>query len=66
MKIKDLDLNKYNYKRICVTTERGTVFLPVDTEEKLFELFGDEEIKDSGIEAAESGWLKLCPARFAK
>ena len=66
MKIKDIDLSKYNYKRICVASEHGTVFMPDGMEEKLFELFGEEDIEESGIEAAESGWLKLCPARFAK
>ena len=66
MKIKDIDLSKYNYKRICVASEHGTVFMPDGMEEKLFELFGEEDIEESGIEAAESGWLKLCPVRFAK
>ena len=66
MKIKDLDLTKYNYKRICVITDHGTVFMPDNTEEKFFEFFGEEEIDESGIVAAESGWLKVCPARFAK
>ena len=66
MKIKDIDLSQYNYKRICVASEHGTVFMPDGMEEKLFELFGEEDIEKSGIEAAESGWFKLCPVRFAK
>jgi len=66
MFIKDLDLSKYSYKRICVATEHGNVFLPEGMEEKLFELFSEEEIEESGIEVEESGWLKLCPSRFAK
>jgi hypothetical protein len=66
MKIKDLDLSNYSYKRICVMTDHGTVFMPENTEEKFFEFFGEEEINESGIEAAESGWLKIRPARFEK
>jgi hypothetical protein len=66
MKIKELDLSKYSFKRICIATEHGTVFMPEGKEEKLFELFGEEEIEEAGIEAAESGWLKLCPVKYTK
>ena len=66
MKIKELDLSKYSYKRICINSEHGTVFIPAGLEEKFFELYGEEDIDESGIEAAESGWLKLCPTRFVK
>lgn len=63
MKIKEIDFAKYEYNRICVATEHGTVFLPVEKEEKLIELFGEEEIEETGIEAAPSGWLKLSPKK---
>jgi hypothetical protein len=63
MKIKEIDLTKYSYKRICIATEHGTVFMPDGQEEKLKELFGELEIDEDGIEAAESGWLKLCPQK---
>ena len=66
MKIKELDLTKYDYKRICIATEHGTVFMPEGMEEKLFELYGDQDIEEVGIEASESGWLKLCPVKYAK
>ena len=66
MKIKEIDLSKYTYKRICVATEHGTAFMPCGMEEKLFELFGEEEIEEAGIEAAESGWLKLTPVSRKK
>lgn len=66
MKIKDINLTEYNYKRICIRTEHGTVFMPEGMEEKLFELYGEEDIDAAGIEAAESGWLKLCPTKYAK
>jgi len=66
MKIKDIDLTKYNYKRICIITDHGTVFMPEGMEEKFFEIFGEEDIEEAGIEAAESGWLKLCPSQYAK
>lgn len=63
MKIKEIDFSKYEYQRICVATEHGTVFMPHGKEEKFLELFGEEEIEESGIEAAPSGWLKLCPKK---
>ena len=66
MKIKDIDLTKYSYKRICISTEHGTVFLPEGKEKSLFALWGDEEIEEASIECAESGWLKLCPAKYKK
>jgi hypothetical protein len=61
MKIKELDLTKYNYKRICVATKHGNIFMPENTEESLLNLWGEEEIDETRTETSENGWLKLFP-----
>ena len=63
MKIKDIDLSKYVYKRICVATERGELFLPEHSENALVALYGENEISEEGITLTESGWLCLKPEK---
>lgn len=63
MKIKDIDLSKYDYKRICVATEHGDAFLPENAEKALISIFGEQEISEENITLTESGWLCLKPEK---
>ena len=63
MKIKDIDLSKYDYKRICVATEHGDAFLPENAEKALISIFGEQEISEENITLTESRWLCLKPEK---
>ena len=63
MKIKELDLSSYSYKRISISTDHGTAFLPENGENLLISEYGEKEIAENGVECSESGWLILTTAK---
>ena len=46
MKIKDLELSQYSYKRISLSLKSGPIFFPPEYEEVFKTLYGEEEIDE--------------------
>jgi hypothetical protein len=63
MKIKDLELSQYSYKRISLALKSGPIFFPPEYEEVFKTLYGEEEIDEANIECTENGWLLLRSAQ---
>ena len=67
MKIKELNLSDYTYRRICVVTAHGREFFAPDSDALLLSLYGEEELAaENGVCCTESGWLTITPEKSKK
>ena len=56
MKVKEIDLSKHEYKRICIIETGKTVHLPPDTEKFFLDTYGEYTVAEDGI-SEKDGWL---------
>ncbi|MCQ2435796.1 MAG: hypothetical protein MJ101_02720 [Clostridia bacterium] len=57
MKLKDIDLKKYDYKRIMLIKVNSMLF-PAGREDVIMRLYGDDEVTEEPT-VSESGWLTI-------
>lgn len=57
MKLKDIDLKKYDYKRIMLIKVNSMLF-PAGREDVIMRLYGDDEVTEEPT-VSESSWLTI-------
>ena len=58
MKVNEVSMSSYNYKRICVVTTHDTKYYPEDSEEAVIREHGECEMGDEPY-VDDVGWLVL-------